>query len=115
MPDIKTETSSSFATLETASYSVHSSEEVECQILDCDAADAGGGGPIDSPADDGPDLLHRGCGGRENFPPLDGSRHCGGTHDVNDELLTKEYRRGLRVTKLRCSLRDELGFVLDDV
>ncbi len=115
MPDAKKGRISSFTALETAGSGINSSEEVESQVLNGLPADDASSGPVDSPADNGPNLLHSRCGDGEKIPPLDSSGHSGGTHDVNDELLAQEYRRGLRVTKLRCSTREELGFLLDDV
>ena len=115
MPDAKKGRSSSFTALETAGNGINSSEEVEGQVLNGRSVDDASSGPVDSPADNGPDLLHSRCGGGEKIPPLDSLGHGGGTHDVNDELLAQEYRRGLRVTSLRCSARKKFGFLLDDV
>ena len=100
--------------LESSGDGIHSSEEVESQILDGLTAYRGTSPPIDSATNDGPNLLHRRGGRGEDLPSFDGLRHGGRTHDVNNELIAEEYRRDLRITKFWCSLCDELGFILDD-
>lgn len=115
IPSPKTNSDLALTLFEPTGDGVNQSEEVKSQLLDSGSLDSDWAGPIDPPSGDRPNLHHGGRGSRKKLPPLNRLTHGGGTHDVNDEMIAKEYRRGLRVTGLRCSLREELGFILDDI
>ena len=103
------------AALKSTSDGIHPSKEVEGQLFDGGPVDGHRTGPIDPSPDDRPNLSHGGRSGRKKLPALNGLTHGGGTYDVNDEVIAQEYRRGLRVLNHRCSARETLGIVLDDI
>ncbi len=55
------------------------------------------GRPCDARISNRPDLRHKGCDAGRELPEADDSPGDGRTHDVNDEMLAEENRRGLRV------------------
>ena len=62
---------------------------------------------------DRPDLGHARCDFGRQFPPPNDMSGDGRTHDVNDEMLAEEYRRGLRVRFGQKIVRDDLAFLFD--
>lgn len=56
-----------------------------------------GGGPTDPGGSQGPYLAHHRLNLRGKLPATDDVPSDFGTHDVNDEMLAEEYRRGMRV------------------
>ncbi len=67
--------------------------------------------PRDNPILHGPDFAHHRRDVRGERPSLDDPFGQCGTHDVNDEMLAKEYGGGLRVRFGNRSRCDSLGFL----
>jgi hypothetical protein len=53
--------------------------------------------PRDDAVPDRPDLAHRRLNVGRKSPSPKNAPYSGGTHDVNEEMLAKAYRRGLRI------------------
>ncbi len=72
------------------------------------------GRPCDARIPNRPDLSHLGCDAGREFPKANDSPGDERTHDVNDEMLAEENRRGLRVrfvNRVRCN---GLGFLFGE-
>ena len=72
------------------------------------------GRPCDTRIPNRPDLRHQRRDAGRKLPEANDSSSDERTHDVNDEMLAKEYRRGLRVrfeNRVRC---DSLGFIFGE-
>ena len=69
-------------------------------------------GPGQLSEGDGPDLLDASLDIRRVLPTLDDPAGDGRTHDVNDDMLAEEYRRGLRVGFGHSSGWRSLTFIL---
>ncbi len=69
------------------------------------------GWPRDARIPNRPDLSHLGCDAGRELPKANDSPGDARTHDVNDEMLAEENRRGLRVrfvNLIRCNSLDFL-------
>ena len=69
--------------------------------------------PHNNVSSHGPDLGHQRLDLRRQLPSSDEASPDAnaGTHDVNDEMLAKAYRRGLRIRFARCIQRQSLDFL----
>ena len=90
------------------------SKKMVSKPLDGVAAHNSGIRPSDVSLHNRPDLRHRRGGRREELPFLDKPPHNWGTHDVNYQMISEEYRRGLRITYRKSSVRNHLGFIIDE-
>jgi hypothetical protein len=63
---------------------------------------------------DGPNLAHTGSNLHGESPAPDDGAGDGGTHDVNYEMLAKQYRRGLRIRGNRTLWSKSLDFLFGD-
>ena len=61
-----------------------------------------------------PDLRHEGRNIGREFPATNNAARDERGHDVNDEMLAKEYRRGLRVRSSCRGRCDGLGFIVGE-
>lgn len=80
-----------------SSDSIDPVEEIIGHELDVSIAKDSRRRPLDNAVFDGPNLAHHRRKSRNEFILPNDTSSDGGTHDVNDEMLAKEYRRGLRV------------------
>jgi hypothetical protein len=88
-------------------------EELLCEKID----PCIGKGTPSRPGNDtshGPNLRHQRVDFRRQLPASDDASAHGRTHDVNDEMLAKAYRRGLRVGVGYRSSRQSLDFLFGD-
>ena len=69
------------------------------------------GRPCDARIPNRPDLRHQGRKFGREFPETDDSPGDERTHDVNDEMLAEEDRRGLRVRSVNRFSCNDLGFL----
>ena len=101
-----------------SSDSIDPSDEVVGHSHNIGVAEDAGRGPCDNAVFHGPDFTHHGCNVGKVLPSLDDPPGDGGTHDVNDQMLAEEYRRGLRVCGGHRIVSHDLGFMFgegDDV
>lgn len=69
------------------------------------------GRPANTGGDVGPNLPKPGRNKRRKFPAPDDVADGGGANDVNDEMLAKAYRCGLRVGRMKRKVRYSLNFL----
>ncbi len=84
------------------------------QEVDVGIVEGVAGRPGDARVFNRPDLRHQGRDAGREFPATNDSPDGERTHDVNDEMLAEEYRRGLRVrhcSRIHC---DGLGFLFGE-
>jgi hypothetical protein len=71
--------------------------ELLCESADATVRDGEPLRPRDSAVSYGPDLAHSRLNVRRQSPAPKNATNSGGAHDVNEEMLAKAYRRGLRI------------------
>ena len=88
--------------------------ELVSQELNAGVSQSAVGRPCDARLPNRPNLRHQGRDAKRELPEANDSPSDEGTHDVNDEMLAKEYRRGLRVRFGNRSRCDGLGFLFGE-
>lgn len=94
-------------------------EEVLCEPMDEQIGERVSGRPSNRVGGKRPNLRKAGTDWSGDRPPSDNAAGDGGTHDVNEQMLAEQYRRGLRVCWQRSFQSQSLDFLFggegDDV